>query len=46
MPSKIKYNIIKGKLVYDNGDISTIKPYLPKQIKYDTNFKDISFVGI
>ena len=36
---------IKNKLVYDNGDISTIKPYLPKQIKYDTNFKDISFCG-
>ena len=36
---------IKNKLVYDNGDISTIKPYLPKQIKYDTNFKDISFYG-
>ena len=36
---------IKNKLVYDNGDISTIKQYLPKQIKYDTNFKDISFCG-
>ena len=36
---------IKDKLVYDNGDISTIKLYLPKQIKYDTNFKDISFCG-
>ena len=36
---------IKNKLVYDNGDISTIKPYLPKQIKYDINFKDISFCG-
>ena len=34
---------IKDKLVYDNGDISTIKQYLPKQIKYDINFKDISF---
>ena len=36
---------IKDKLVYDNGDISTIKQYLPKQIKYDINFKDISFCG-
>ena len=36
---------IKNKLVYDNGDISTIKPYLPREIKYDTNFKDISFYG-
>lgn len=36
---------IKNKLVYDNGDISTIKQYLPKQIKYDINFKDISFCG-
>ena len=36
---------IKNKLVYDNGDISTIRPYLPKQIKYDINFKDISFCG-
>lgn len=36
---------IKNKLIYDNGDISTIKRYLPKQIKYNTNFKDISFDG-
>ena len=36
---------IKNKLVYDNGDISTIRPYLPKQIKYNINFKDISFCG-
>ena len=52
---KYRYNIsvivrknkinIKNKLVYDNGDISTIKQYLPKQIEYDNNFKDISFCG-
>lgn len=41
---KNKINM-KNKLVYDNVDISTIKQYLPKQIKYDNNFKDISFCG-
>ncbi len=55
MVKKYGYNIsvivkkkridIKNKLIYDNGDISIIKRYLPKQIKYNTNFKDISFDG-
>lgn len=41
-----KKNIdIKSKLVFDNGDISTIRKYLPNKIKYNKNFKDISFNG-
>lgn len=37
---------IKNKLTYGRGDISTIKPYLPKQIVYNnTDRNDISFCG-
>lgn len=36
---------IQSMLVYDNGDISTIKKYLPGCIEYHENFKDISFNG-
>ena len=42
---KNKINI-KNKLTYGRGDISTIKPYLPKQIVYNnTDRNDISFYG-
>lgn len=41
---KKKINI-KSELIYDNGDISTIKKYLPKGISYSPCGEDISFDG-
>lgn len=42
---KKRYIDIKSKLIFDNGDISLIKKYLPKSIKYNLNYKDVSFNG-
>ena len=36
---------ILGELVFDAGDIETIKPYLPEQIEYIPDLRDLSYDG-
>lgn len=41
---KKSVNVIP-KLIFDAGDITTIRPYLPSGISYDENINDVQFNG-